>query len=222
MICRVLIFGASGDLTARFLVPALACLHEAGHLPGDFRLLGLARDPWTTETFRRRLVEKMSKAAPDVSVSSRDAVVSVMDYEQIDVTDSNQLAKSLETVTEPAVICLALPPALSKPAVEALAARHLSRGSKIVLEKPFGEDLSSAQELNRLLHESFPERDVFRLDHFLGKQTVQNILGLRFANRIFEPLWNSHMSSVWKLCGTRPLPLRVAPPFMTQPEHCVT
>lgn len=133
----------------------------------------------------------MKKAAPDVRVSSRDAVVSVMDYEQIDVTDSNQLAKSLETVTEPAVIYLALPPALSRPAVEALAARRLPWGSKIVLEKPFGEDLSSAQELNRLLHESFPEKDVFRLDHFLGKQTVQNILGLRFANRIFEPLWNS-------------------------------
>jgi glucose-6-phosphate 1-dehydrogenase len=191
MIRQLVIFGASGDLTARFLVPALACLHGAGQLPGGFRVLGLARDPWTTETFRRHLVEKMENVAPDVSVSSREAVVSLMEYEQIDVTDSSQLAKSLEAVTEPAVIYLALPPALFEPAVEALAARRLPRGSKIVLEKPFGEDLASAQALNRLLHESFPEKDVFRLDHFLGKQTVQNMLGLRFANRIFEPLWNS-------------------------------
>lgn len=191
MIRLLIIFGASGDLTSRYLVPALASLHKAGKLPGDFRVLGLARDPWTTEEFRRRLVEKLRRAAPDVPGSSLDAVVSVMDYEPLNVTDSNQLASALQAVTEPAVIYLALPPALFRPAVEALASRRPPRGSKIVLEKPFGEDLASAQALNRLLHESFAEEDVFRLDHFLGKQTVQNILGLRFANRIFEPLWNA-------------------------------
>lgn len=191
MIRLLIIFGASGDLTARYLVPALASLHKAGQLPSGFRVLGLARDPWTTEEFRRRLLEKLRRAAPDVTGASLDAVVSKMDYERLDVTDSKQLATALEAVTEPAVIYLALPPALFKPAVDALASRCPPRGSKIVLEKPFGEDLASAQALNRLLHESFAENDVFRLDHFLGKQTVQNILGLRFANRIFEPLWNS-------------------------------
>lgn len=191
MIRRFIIFGASGDLTARFLVPALASLHDMGHLPAGFQLLGLARNQWDTASFRRRLADKMAKAAPDVPPSSREAVASVMEYAAVDVTDSRQVSKRLDVLTEPAVVYLALPPALFHPAVETLAARRLPRGSKIVVEKPFGEDLASAQALNRLLHESFPEQDVFRLDHFLGKQTVQSILGLRFANRVFEPLWNA-------------------------------
>jgi glucose-6-phosphate 1-dehydrogenase len=191
MIHQFVIFGASGDLAARFLVPALASLHEMGRLPEGFRLLGLAREEWDQATFRRRLTDKMAENAPHVAVSSREAVASVMDYAAIDVTDPKHIAKSLEGVTEPVVIYLALPPALFHPAVEALAARGLPRGSKVVVEKPFGENLASAQALNRLLHDSFPEQDVFRLDHFLGKQTVQSILGLRFANRVFEPIWNS-------------------------------
>ena len=191
MIRRFIIFGASGDLAARFLMPALASLHEMGRLPDGFRLFGLGRDQWDQVSVRRRLADKMAETAPNVSASSRDAVTSVMDYAAVDVTDPKQIAKSLEGITEPVVIYLALPPALFHPAVEALAVRGLPQGSKLVVEKPFGENLASAQSLNRLLHESFPEQDIFRLDHFLGKQTVQSILGLRFANRIFEPIWNS-------------------------------
>jgi glucose-6-phosphate 1-dehydrogenase len=190
MITCLAIFGASGDLTARYLMPALAALHEAGRLPQGFRILGLAREPMDREEFRRRLVEKMRTAAPQVKPDSRDAIVSVTDYRQVNVTDRHELAARLEAITEPIVAYLALPAKLFAPTIEALAARRLPPGSKIVLEKPFGEDLASAQALNKLLHASFPEQDVFRLDHFLGNKTVQNILGLRFANRLFEPVWN--------------------------------
>ncbi|MGD9730495.1 MAG: glucose-6-phosphate dehydrogenase, partial [Nitrospiraceae bacterium] len=123
MIRRFIIFGASGDLAARFLMPALASLHEMGRLPDGFRLLGVGRDQWDQAGFRRRLADKMAETAPNVPASSRDAVVSVMDYAAVDVTDPEQIAKSLEGITEPVVIYLALPPALFHPAVEALAAR---------------------------------------------------------------------------------------------------
>ncbi len=177
MINTFVILGASGDLTARFLVPALACLHGAGQLPEDFRVIGLARDPWNTETFRQHVGEKMARAAPGTAPALRDAILSISEYHPVDVMNRSQVGKSLGAVKEPLVVYLALPPALFKPTIETLTTLELPRGSKIVLEKPFGENLASAQDLNRLLHESFPERDVFRLDHFLGKQTVQNILG---------------------------------------------
>jgi glucose-6-phosphate 1-dehydrogenase len=190
MIHTLVILGASGDLTSRFLMPAIVRLYQSKQLPEGFRIVGLARDDWDTEKFRHHLQEKMSKSASHAVPASRDAVLAIADYRRGDVTDRKELAGIIDTGAGPIVAYLALPPALFHPTVEALAALGLPGGSKVVLEKPFGENLESAQALNRLLHHSFPEQDVFRLDHFLGKQTVQNLLGLRFANRIFEPLWS--------------------------------
>ena len=192
MIENLVIFGASGDLTSRFLMPALVRLHQAGKLPEGFQVVGVAQDDWNTEKFRSHLEQKLdSSGTADVS-GLRETILGKVDYRRADVTSRDQLARALGDRTDPLVAYLALPPALFAPSIESLVALKLPKGSKMVLEKPFGESLESAQALNRLLHESFPERDVFRLDHFLGKQTVQNILGLRFANRIFEPVWNTH------------------------------
>ncbi|MDO9116569.1 MAG: glucose-6-phosphate dehydrogenase [Nitrospira sp.] len=191
MIHTLVILGASGDLTSRFLMPAIMRLYQSAQLPDGFRIVGLARDDWDTEQFRHHLREKLSAFPFNAVPASREAVLAMKDYRRVDVTDRQRLAEAIGAGSDPIVIYLALPPALFEPTVTALAALGLPAGSKIVLEKPFGENLASAQALNRLLHESFPERDVFRLDHFLGKQTVQNIIGLRFANRMFEPLWNS-------------------------------
>ncbi len=192
MIQTLVILGASGDLTSRFLMPAITRLQQAGRLPEGFRVLGVARDDWNTERFRSHLEQKLASPGTVGVEGPLEAILGRVDYRRVDVTSRDQLARALGNVTGPLVAYLALPPGLFAPSIESLAALKLPKGSKVVLEKPFGESLESAQALNRLLHESFPERDVFRLDHFLGKQTVQNILGLRFANRIFEPVWNTH------------------------------
>jgi glucose-6-phosphate 1-dehydrogenase len=190
MIRRMAIFGATGDLTPRYLLPALARLHESGGLPEGFEILGLARDDWDTEMFRDFIEARLAEHAADVAAPARSELVETLEYQRTDATDREQVAKALGSSGEPIVAYLALPPAVFAPVIEALTGIGLPEGSRLVVEKPFGEDLESARRLNRLLHDAFPEEAVFRADHFLGLQTVQNILGLRFANRVFEPLWN--------------------------------
>ena len=183
---RLVIFGASGDLTARELMPALARLHEAGQLPPGFSVLGIARDDWGTHHLR----EALDRYASSVSPQSRNALISAVEHRRADVTDRGQVVAALQPLREPIIAYLALPPGVFLPTLEALAGASLPPESRVVIEKPFGENLAAAQVLNRLLHQSFPENAVFRIDHFLHLQTVQNVLGLRFANRIFESLWN--------------------------------
>lgn len=190
MIERLIIFGAGGDLTSRLLLPALAELHEKNQLPPGFTALGVSNQDWGPDQFRRHISSKLAEHAAGVSAASREALVSALDYRRADVTDRAQVAAALGGLDGPAVAYLALPPALFAPLIEGLAKAGLPRGSRVVVEKPFGQGLEPARELNRLLHESFPEASVFRVDHFLHKQTVQNVLGLRFANRAFEYLWN--------------------------------
>ena len=163
MIRRIVIFGAAGDLTFRFLLPALAQLHEADRLPDGFKIVALAREDWDTETYRSQVAERLD----DVAASSREALIAMLDYHRADVSDREQVASALEPLREPVVTYLALPPAVFAPAIEVLSGVGLPEGSRIALEKPFGEDLASAQNLNRLLHETFPENAVFRVDHFL-------------------------------------------------------
>jgi glucose-6-phosphate 1-dehydrogenase len=192
VIRHLVIFGAGGDLTAGYLLPSLAQLYEAGKLPEGLAILGLGRRDWETDAFRRHIAEWLDRAAAPLSATTREAVLAMLQYRRADVTRSQEVAAAVPRGNVPIVAYLALAPTLFAPTIEALAGTGLPADSRIVIEKPFGEDLASAQALNRLLHETFPERAVFRVDHFLGMQTVQNILGLRFANRLFEPLWNGY------------------------------
>lgn len=195
--CHFVIFGASGDLSRRYLLPAIARLKHQDRLPEELRITGIARNAWSTEEFRRRMEEGLAQYAGDLPASVRAGVVAGLEYHQADVGDAAQLSRALAGREGPMVAYLALPPALFAPAIEALAAAGLTKHSRVVVEKPFGLSLASAQHLNQLLSRLFPEQAVFRLDHFLGIQTVQNIIGLRFANRIFEPLWSrSHIRKV--------------------------
>jgi len=196
MINRLVIFGATGDLTARYLLPAIASLRAAGEIDDAFQLIAVGRENWSGTEFREWAAAQLDRHGNHLPAGVRAPVVSTAEYRQADVTDPASVAAIIGE--EDAVACyLALPPAVFPAAVSALHDAGLPTGSKIVLEKPFGEDLASAIELNRLLSETVAEQAVFRVDHFLAMTTVQNLLGTRLANRVFEPMWNSsHIAEI--------------------------
>ncbi|MBF9067175.1 glucose-6-phosphate dehydrogenase [Streptacidiphilus fuscans] len=196
MIDRLVVFGATADLSARYLLPGLAALQAAGHLGDRFRLVGADRGEADTAWFRGWAADQLDRHAFDVPAEARKAVVDRAEYRRADVTDPADVASAIAGESpvdeqQPVAVYLALPPMLFPAAVTSLHRAGLPPGSRIVLEKPFGEDLDGALELNRLLSELVPEEAVFRVDHFLAMSTVQNLLGSRLANRVLEPIWNS-------------------------------
>jgi len=194
---QLVILGAGGDLTSRLLLPALARLVSAGRLPRGLQVLGVDREQLTTEAFRSRSARALDAFASDLPASARSTLLDALSYAPADVTDARALGRAVAMDGEPLAAYLALPPAVFLPTVTALRELGLPEGSRVVVEKPFGEDLADARALNAELLRAFPETAVHRVDHFLAKQTIQNILGLRFANRVFEPLWSrQHIRAV--------------------------
>jgi glucose-6-phosphate 1-dehydrogenase len=207
----LIILGASGDLTARLLLPGLGALLTAGHAPG-LTLIGAALDDWDDAHWRQRVHDSFgahgARAAAESSgqetpaTDSAPAASAVADrarWVRTDVTHTDDLRRLLDEAEAhgPVVIFFALPPAVTAKACEALLDVDLPPGTRFVLEKPFGTGSATAAELNALLSRLVPEEQVHRVDHFLGKSTVLNILGLRFANRIFEPVLDAtHVESV--------------------------
>ena len=196
MIRKLAILGATGDLAARYLLPALAALRAAGELGDDFRLVAVGREDWTSETFRNWAAAQLERHATDLSAAAKRTVAATSHYHRADVTDPSSMTAVVESA-EPLAAYLALPPSVFPGAVSALRRAGTAPGSIVVLEKPFGEDLGEAIALNHLLSSLYPEQAIFRVDHFLAMTTVQNILGTRLANRVLEPIWNSaHISRV--------------------------
>ncbi len=197
MIKRLLLFGATGDLAGRFLLPALADLFAEKIVPEDFRVVGAATRDLDDEEFRKDAAKRLQEhTAADVPASAREAVVQSLRYRKIDFGNVASVRAAVEqTDGGPIAAYLALPTGVFSAALKALAAIGLPQGSRIVLEKPFGEDLESAIALNKLLKEvtgTAGEQVIFRVDHALGLATVQNLLALRFANRVLQPVWNSN------------------------------
>jgi glucose-6-phosphate 1-dehydrogenase len=179
----LVILGAGGDLTSRLLLPGLATL-LASSRGSDIRLIGVDRDPLSDAAWKRRV----DKAFSGVDSRLADRVLEASSYLQADVTDAAALARVFAAATGRVALFFALPPAVTVLASRTLATMGIPDGTVLAVEKPFGTDRASARTLNRLLQTLVPEEQVFRVDHFLGKSTVINLLGLRFANRIFEPL----------------------------------
>jgi glucose-6-phosphate 1-dehydrogenase len=202
----MVIFGASGDLTRRKLLPALYNLARQGLLPGGFSAVGFARRPKSHEEFRaemRQAAAKEQAGARPLQESVWDAFAQGIYYHQADFQDPQgyeRLRELLEHIDNQRgtngnrLFYLATPPSYYVGICQQLAAAGLAHSepgwTRIIIEKPFGRDLATAQELNRQVHQVFSEEQIYRIDHYLGKETVQNILVFRFANGIFEPIWN--------------------------------
>jgi glucose-6-phosphate 1-dehydrogenase len=196
------IFGASGDLTSRKLVPALYKLYRKKRLGEDLRVVGFSRTAFSHDQWRSQLRETTAKYAEDQFDSATwDAFASKVFYHAGDIGQSEDfdgLAKLLGEIEAGAdatrVYYLSTAPQFYAPAVEQLGRSGLADEShgprRVVIEKPFGVDLATAEALNKAVHHVFRERQVYRIDHYLGKETVQNLLVLRFANSIYEPIWN--------------------------------
>ena len=190
MIERMVVFGASGDLTRRLLMPAVAELAEAGLLPPRMTILGCASTDLSTEDFRERIAAGLSEHSV-VSPGSRDAVVRTLDFRAADVTSAEDVRAAIGEDHGDTLVYLALPPFLLASALTALSSTGLTTSDAVAIEKPFGTDLASARQLNEILRIQLPAPTIFRVDHFLSNELLQRVIALRFLNRIFEPIWNA-------------------------------
>jgi glucose-6-phosphate 1-dehydrogenase len=198
-VATLLVLGASGDLAARLLMPGLARLLASGRgeHPGSghgaaLQLVGAGAEEWDDARWREVVTTAFSTVTDDdPGAEAARAVRDGSRYAQVDVTDPDALLALMGSCTAPVALYFALPPAVTAAACRALVGRELPESTRLVMEKPFGSDEASAHELNQVVARLVPEEHVHRVDHFLGTSTVLGTLGVRFANRIFEPTWNA-------------------------------
>jgi len=182
-------FGATGDLAHKKIFPALQTMIHAGEL--DMPIIGIARERWSLDQFRQRARDSLEKHggidAQAFKKLSEQLQLVHGDYN--DPATYSRLKQAMGGAARP-LHYMAIPPSLFATVVQELARAGCAKGARIIIEKPFARDLDSARALNRTLHEFFPESAIFRIDHYLGKEAVQNLLYFRFANTFLEPVWN--------------------------------
>ncbi|NYE36972.1 glucose-6-phosphate 1-dehydrogenase [Nocardioides cavernae] len=195
--CVFLLFGARGDLAARKLFPGLYRLSAAGRLPQDWAVIGSGRhSPGSDDDFRAEVLDGLRDSVDDLDDDVARDLLDRLSFVTSDAEDGVDLAARVREVEEGLggdvlrVVYLSVPPTAMSGMVGMLGREGLDERARLVIEKPFGLDLESFGELDRDVHEVFDEEQVFRIDHFLGKEAVQNLLALRFANALFEPAWD--------------------------------
>ncbi len=226
--CTIVIFGASGDLNYRKLIPAIYNIAADGDLPAALSVVGFARRPKTDEQFRGELGEaarKFSRSGVNEELWASFAErIYYHTSEFGDLEGYKSLAEKLDKLDAERntrgnrLFYLSVAPSEFPGILEMLAAVGLNKtreGSwaRVIVEKPFGKDLESAQALNTVVNNVFPEKETYRIDHYLGKETAQNIMVLRFANAIFEPLWNSRYIDHVQITGAEPLGVEARGPY---------
>jgi glucose-6-phosphate 1-dehydrogenase len=193
----LLLFGATGDLSRRMLLPSLYGLDSDGLLPDDLRIVGTARTELDDAAFRERAEAALKEHLPEgfFQQGIADRFLGRLHYVPLDITDPQGFERLAQTIGDPCdgvAIFLSTAPSLFKPTIDGLQGAGLACPTvRMALEKPLGTSLDSSREINDAVGAAFPEDRIFRIDHYLGKETVQNLLALRFANLLFEPLWNS-------------------------------
>jgi glucose-6-phosphate 1-dehydrogenase len=182
-------FGATGDLAAKKIFPALHAMAHRGHL--DFPVIGIARSRWTLEELEARAHDSIAQhgGVDEAAFKTLKSRLKLVNGNYEDSATYAELRKELGDARHPTHY-LAIPPSIFGTVVEGLAKAGCAEGARVVLEKPFGRDLPSALALNATLHRVFDESEIFRIDHYLGKEPVQNLLVFRFANTFLEPIWN--------------------------------
>jgi glucose-6-phosphate 1-dehydrogenase len=200
----LVLFGATGDLAARKLFPGLYRLAAAGRLPDDYAIIGSGRhSPGSDEEFRDQVRAGLQDSEDDLDDDVAAALLERLSFQTSDADDGSDLAARVREAEERLgedvrrLVYLSVPPAAMEPMIAMLGREGLTERARLVVEKPFGTDLASARALDAALKEVVEEEQVFRIDHFLGKESAQNILALRFANGLFDPAWDKdHVESV--------------------------
>ena len=215
--CVIVIFGANGDLTKRKLLPALYRLAFDRRLSAGFAIVGISRTPLSDDAFREKMRESVEQFSEDTKLDNDvwAGFARGLYYVAGDIGDPGlyqRLAEKLGQIESErhtggnALFYLSTQPSQYAPIAHGIGEAGMGKGNgwrRLVVEKPFGHDLASARELSNRLHEVFDETDVYRIDHYLGKETVQNILAFRFGNGIFEPLWNRRYVNHVQITGGR-------------------
>lgn len=193
---KLLLFGATGDLAQRMLLPSLCALHADHLVPENLAIIGTARSDMDDVGFRAFAEDALNKFLPDHRKPAIPSFLDRLSYQPLDANQTDHFAALAQKVGTPShglAIFLSTAPSLFEPTIAGLRASGLAgETTRIGLEKPLGTDLESSRHINDAVGSAFSEDRIFRIDHYLGKETVQNLLALRFANILFEPIWNAH------------------------------